>query len=437
MFLSSQIYATKNAVVRVIRLKSNNGKVLPFPNKITPSLQVFKRLNCFLFFVSIIRVVHRVHLHDPLKLISVTVHKIFFCLSKRVLNQDPKSRHHHKNLLEESHSHVTTSNCCHECESQFKARILIYLFAIFLDQAKQQRPYSNVSLDDAASYATFEMRQSRRGTLKSQRGTLRSMASRKSVATASTMPAAGGGAAGAHNFAMINGARAPPRPTPSLVRYSDEDDKGYDENPDDSDSLTEKPSEISSTDSQVCEKKFALKLRFNNHYAFVFQGTESEQESTGGSDPHSFVNHYANVTSTFRHSQTWKRQKATAAMPVQTPKPGGHLSNGGAQATSTLLSSSGAAAAGFGAAAALPSTSHNGGLHHRGAAGQSTQPRSSGQPQVPRGGNGSSTNPRGYSSFTDSDHDASSAVVSLNGTQIVMNNMARSRAPLPGFSSFV
>ena len=33
--------------------------------------------------------------------------------------------------------------------------------------------------------------------------------------------------------------------------------------------------------------------------------------------------------------------------------------------------------------------------------------------------------------------DASSAVVSLNGTQIVMNNMARSRAPLPGFSSFV
>ena len=54
------------------------------------------------------------------------------------------------------------------------------------------------------------------------------------------------------NFAMINGARQPPRPTPSMVNYSDEDSaKGYDENPDDSDSLTEKPSEISSTDSQV------------------------------------------------------------------------------------------------------------------------------------------------------------------------------------------
>jgi len=49
-----------------------------------------------------------------------------------------------------------------------------------------------------------------------------------------------------------------------------------------------------------------------------------------------------------------------------------------------------------------------------------------------------SSNPRGYSSFTESsDQDGSSAVVSLNGTQIVMNNMARSRAPLPGFSSFV
>ena len=69
------------------------------------------------------------------------------------------------------------------------------------------------------------------------RGTMRSTASRKSHTP---------------NFAMINGARQPPRPTPSMVNYSDEDSaKGYDENPDDSDSLTEKPSEISSTDSQV------------------------------------------------------------------------------------------------------------------------------------------------------------------------------------------
>ena len=93
----------------------------------------------------------------------------------------------------------------------------------------------------------------------------RSTASRKTNAT-SQHPAGGaavggGGVGGGTltsnaangNFAMINGSRAPPRPAPSMVNYSDEDDsaKGYDENPDDSDSLTEKPSEISSTDSQV------------------------------------------------------------------------------------------------------------------------------------------------------------------------------------------
>ena len=97
------------------------------------------------------------------------------------------------------------------------------------------------SLEDG--FSTFEMRASRRGTgggtLSSKRGgTLKSGAgtSRRSSS---------------HHMATIS-SRAPPRPTPSMVNYSDEDSaKGYDENPDDSDSLTEKPSEISSTDSQV------------------------------------------------------------------------------------------------------------------------------------------------------------------------------------------
>nr|XP_049695374.1 protein sidekick isoform X4 [Helicoverpa armigera] len=126
-------------------------------------------------------------------------------------------------------------------------------------------------------------------------------------------------------------AKSPPRPTPGSVAYhSDEESlRAYDENPDDS-SLTEKPSEMSSSDSQ---------------------NSESENESVR-SEPHSFVNHYANVNDTLR--QSWKRQK-----PV-----------------------------------------------------------------------------RNYSSYTDSEPEGS-AVVSLNGGQIVMNNMARSRAPLPGFSSFV
>jgi hypothetical protein len=43
---------------------------------------------------------------------------------------------------------------------------------------------------------------------------------------------------------------------------------------------------------------------------------------------------------------------------------------------------------------------------------------------------------RNYSSFTDSEQEGST-VMSLNGGQIIMNNMAGSRAPLPGFSSFV
>ena len=146
---------------------------------------------------------------------------------------------------------------------------------VFIDRAKQQRlDETGVTSFDDAGYSTFEMRQSRRGTMKSQsRGTLRStatMASRKSTVTNTT-----------NNFAMINGARNPPRPTPSMVNYSDEDSaKGYDENPDDSDSLTEKPSEISSTDSQVQYERADLCfcvyfIQLNINYIF-----ESENDLT-------------------------------------------------------------------------------------------------------------------------------------------------------------
>jgi len=56
--------------------------------------------------------------------------------------------------------------------------------------------------------------------------------------------------------------KSPPRPSPASVAYhSDEESlKGYDENPDDS-SVTEKPSEISSTDSQV-KNKISARLFF-------------------------------------------------------------------------------------------------------------------------------------------------------------------------------
>ena len=152
-------------------------------------------------------------------------------------------------------------------------------------------------------------------------------------------------------------------------------------------------------------------------FYFIFQGTESEQDTRNSSDPHSFVNHYANVNSTFR--QSWKKHGKAVAV----PEPPRGTSSGSSSTPGPQGATGGV------------SVSQNGSLLRR--------PLSSGSMGGPMGANGAaggmatSTNPRGYSSFTESDQDGSSAVVSLNGTQIVMNNMARSRAPLPGFSSFV
>merc|ERR1719187_681056 len=105
----------------------------------------------------------------------------------------------------------------------------------YKEQAKEHVLVEEPPMEEG--FSTFEMRSSRRGTMKSQRGTIKSTTSRKSS-----------------NLAMISSSRNPPRPTPGMVNYSDEDSaKGYDENPDDSDSLTEKPRRLSSTDSQATE----------------------------------------------------------------------------------------------------------------------------------------------------------------------------------------
>lgn len=148
--------------------------------------------------------------------------------------------------------------------------------------------------------------------------------------------------------------KSPPRPSPASVAYhSDEESlKCYDENPDDS-SVTEKPSEVSSSEASQVSWHWRLSKKWINYQLLLAfsQHSESENESVR-SDPHSFVNHYANVNDSLR--QSWKKTK-----PV-----------------------------------------------------------------------------RNYSSYTDSEPEGS-AVMSLNGGQIIVNNMARSRAPLPGFSSFV
>lgn len=60
--------------------------------------------------------------------------------------------------------------------------------------------------------------------------------------------------------------KSPPRPSPASVAYhSDEESlKCYDENPDDS-SVTEKPSEVSSSDSQVIFRNV-----FISNYIYIF-----------------------------------------------------------------------------------------------------------------------------------------------------------------------
>lgn len=49
-------------------------------------------------------------------------------------------------------------------------------------------------------------------------------------------------------------AAVPPRPMPASVAYNSDNESKYDENGDDS-SLSEKPSEVSSTDSQVSHRE--------------------------------------------------------------------------------------------------------------------------------------------------------------------------------------
>lgn len=99
-----------------------------------------------------------------------------------------------------------------------------------VEEAANKTMEESLNTDETA-FSTFEMRQSRRGTM-SKRSTL----GRRSVVGAT---------------AVVN-AKSPPRPAPASVTYSDDDTvKGYDENPDDSSELTEKPTDLSSTASEV------------------------------------------------------------------------------------------------------------------------------------------------------------------------------------------
>lgn len=113
----------------------------------------------------------------------------------------------------------------------------IDLLLSLVEEAANKTMEESLNTDETA-FSTFEMRQSRRGTM-SKRSTL----GRRSVVGAT---------------AVVN-AKSPPRPAPASVTYSDDDTvKGYDENPDDSSELTEKPTDLSSTASEVSCLTFAV-----------------------------------------------------------------------------------------------------------------------------------------------------------------------------------
>lgn len=78
-----------------------------------------------------------------------------------------------------------------------------------------------------------------------------------SVASAGALVSASGTLRRGKNAPTLG--KSPPRPSPANVAYhSDEESlRAYDENPDDS-SLTEKPSEMSSSDSQVITIKISV-----------------------------------------------------------------------------------------------------------------------------------------------------------------------------------
>lgn len=98
-----------------------------------------------------------------------------------------------------------------------------------------------MSIDDRQELA-LELYRSRHGmgngTLSVNGGTIRRTMGRKPSSQAAAAASLG---------------KSPPRPSPASVAYhSDEESlKCYDENPDDTSSVTEKPSEVSSSDSQV------------------------------------------------------------------------------------------------------------------------------------------------------------------------------------------
>lgn len=264
-------------------------------------------------------------------------------------------------------------------------------------------------------------------------------------------------------------AKQPPRPSPGSFSYSDEDDDDdVDVKPggaafyesSGNDSLTEKPSELSST------------------------GPESESEDHDDLvAANQFVNHYANVNDTLRKGISWKKQAKPYIVPTSSQhslnKAGTSSAGAGAGPSSSYRplpyppSTSKAGPSGYGYAGGAAGPSH----YNQASSSQANPPpppppplppssnSSSGGSKFPSrpappappplpnyhqvaAGSGGGSGPGGHNTTT-SDSDSQAGVGAagasgaagssnaLNGGRIIVNNMAGSRAPLPGFSSFV
>lgn len=265
--------------------------------------------------------------------------------------------------------------------------------------------------------------------------------------------------------------RSPPRPAPGSLSYSDEEGDYCETEAKESnlygssgDSLTEKPSEISSTGSESESDHDDQGAHFVNHYANVNDNLRKGGASSWKKQGHPYMvrppNVYGRRTDKSSHGSSSKQKPSRSAPPV----PGRHdVPSSSSQSSQEV----GPLPPPYTAVVHPPSLANqrqyhqqpstsNQQMHHHPSSSHHYPPQAHHQQHHP------SDHPSQYhhsSSYNqnnnhlDSNMDVSSEVdypppagpsssqsgslTTLNGGRIIMNNMPGSRAPLPGFSSFV
>lgn len=256
--------------------------------------------------------------------------------------------------------------------------------------------------------------------------------------------------------------KTPPRPHPGSVAYSDDDDGDDDvfedvaEKPVKSiagtshydssgDSLTEKPSEISSSPAPESESADDEYVNMRNKH---------------------FVSHYANVNGTLRSQRSWKKVAPAKQYTSHRTKP--KLPQRPAPSVPqvpndhSLSSSDNASNQPIAGTSGMQRTDNNSNRFYGEPSGSSMNHHQQQQQQQQQTTNrtipsNSSPQVNGYSEQSSNQNNnpnidqnthrqqeqqqqaelLNNHIVSLNGGRIIVDNMAGSRAPLPGFTSFV